>query len=1327
MDKKWFISDARISSEDQDAFSHIDYARELKAKILELPTPLTIALAGQHGTGKSSIGVLLEKQFENDPNFEFVRIEAWRHEGETRRKAFLYDVLEGLTERFSNDAKRQEDLRQVSNGLYNSYAHQTAVLDMTGAKESVRRIWETVNQRSIMVAAAAGGGVIALLVAWYFHTVGVASGVARTAIWTVYPMTLSVPFVAAALAYFTSLVKQVSEKVLEPAKITVTSNPPSSAEQYEQVFRKALQIALKNGKHLKTMVLFVDELDRLPPSEIIQALQAIRTFRDVEPCVFVVGLDEEIVKRAIIETRVGVGLVEDSTEAEEFLNKFFKLRQHVPLLISRDMREFARGLVSDGPRRRINDGIAALPKDALNDVLDALIHRKVKTPRDAIRLLNAFNGDYRLATVRESAGAGLLSRGAITDHLPFLAVVNVLREDYPDFYAELLRNQDLLFALDMLQEGKSVIDVERAFPTYSSLCASFYTIVSTEPSPNETEVDYSRPQSKHRDLFLHLRNTAKFRAPSLVPFIYLREDQAARILGSSTKEEMAEDFESNAVTSLRSRIREGTSSFATAAAQVAIYCMDDASGIQLENTLLATCELFDDFDPELRQTIANEVALKSSQNGKMVTRVDPFAFLKVLSLASPSPYISNCLRGIIARLNPEDVDPGRNALNALIRFCGLLPRTIDLGPIRIYTAALSRNLPITDLDKQIQTLIENPLDEITYTDFFGQEFLQGVAETSSGIGSNDIPADYAAKLGGLYQLVEPFGLAKWKEQYFHCCIELLNSRTWDLHEVGFSILKAHKDELSITSAENALNGLFANGNVATLAEDLEHHEQLQQFARDTAQRVGQSPFAVDTVKTSINEYLTATFAEGDEDVRALLRDFVRDLSPIVTKSYFDGFSDNLITLIPAKVPTASALDALQLLPFTTSELSQTKIKALYEVLTLPVRQVVTGETATFGATAMILALEQKESVNIREIAKSYFTGFVGLVLPNYTPENLAQIARVLDASIPYLAELTETYANNLETFIVTGSPPYISFAIARLNRLASSGSLPATSLAKLTQALISMWSYIPTAEGMADAARLLFAWRAHISENSKATFWTQQIALLESSPRVAWQNLSSFWQQLPQDVRVQAIRQGYGHSEIQEKILSDLSDEQHKISSNETSEIILQINDSLDEPARDSLALSMTTLLDNSQKEEVSVMLFTYLRQQPEKLNQKSVTSLASSLSNSISAEGFGYFLDLFQGDQDYRSYAFNNLLTYLDGKILSGPQSEQLALTLATDIDFSNPELTKQNIQIATRLGLQSQTTYKDALGRKKKQLTSSKDNADKEILKIIRASLRK
>jgi hypothetical protein len=198
------------------------------------------------------------------------------------------------------------------------------------------------------------------------------------------------------------------------------------------------------------------------PNEIIEALKAIRTFRDVKPCTFVVALDEEVVKRAIQDDHTGLGLVDGPDEAEEFLNKFFKLRQHIPLLVSDEMREFAKSLVTDPAKRRLTAGIASLLVEQIVEILDALIHPRVKTPRHVIRLLNAFNGEYHLASAREAGTSSLLSKGAVTSNLGFMAVMTVLREDYPGFYGDVSKNHDLVLAMDLLLDGRPRGEVEVA-------------------------------------------------------------------------------------------------------------------------------------------------------------------------------------------------------------------------------------------------------------------------------------------------------------------------------------------------------------------------------------------------------------------------------------------------------------------------------------------------------------------------------------------------------------------------------------------------------------------------------------------------------------------------------------------------------------------------------------------------------------------------------------------------------------------------------------------------------------------------------------------------
>ena len=167
---------------------------------------------------------------------------------------------------------------------------------------------------------------------------------------------LAIPgvFSLAGVVYFGTMLGKLADKLLEPAKITFTTAPPSSSEQFEQIFKDTLRVITADsagGKSRleKTLVVLVDELDACRSARSSMPLNVVRTFRDVKPCVVIVALDTNVVVRALQQSPTeSAGMIRNDAEAEEFLNKFFKFRQHVPPLAPRDMQDFARALIERG-------------------------------------------------------------------------------------------------------------------------------------------------------------------------------------------------------------------------------------------------------------------------------------------------------------------------------------------------------------------------------------------------------------------------------------------------------------------------------------------------------------------------------------------------------------------------------------------------------------------------------------------------------------------------------------------------------------------------------------------------------------------------------------------------------------------------------------------------------------------------------------------------------------------------------------------------------------------------------------------------------------------
>ena len=122
-------------------------------------------------------------------------------------------------------------------------------------------------------------------------------------------------------------------------------------EQFQQKFRDLVQAHV----HPHRLVVFVDDLDRCLPEKAIEVLEAIKFFVDVTDCVFLLGLDQDVIARGV-EIRykdfnkADDGQTTNPIDGAKYLEKIIQLPFLIPQIESTDMDDFVSGLVKEWPR-----------------------------------------------------------------------------------------------------------------------------------------------------------------------------------------------------------------------------------------------------------------------------------------------------------------------------------------------------------------------------------------------------------------------------------------------------------------------------------------------------------------------------------------------------------------------------------------------------------------------------------------------------------------------------------------------------------------------------------------------------------------------------------------------------------------------------------------------------------------------------------------------------------------------------------------------------------------------------------------------------------------
>lgn len=141
------------------------------------------------------------------------------------------------------------------------------------------------------------------------------------------------------------------------------------------------------------MVFFVDDLDRIPPSDAVEVLEALKNMFDIPNCIYVLAIDYDVVVKGL-ESKFGKKTEENEREFRSFFDKIIQVPFSMPTgnydiknLLTHKLE--AMGIVID---------------DALQDHFTQVVKLTVGyNPRSLKRFLNSYNLLRSLKHINESA------------------------------------------------------------------------------------------------------------------------------------------------------------------------------------------------------------------------------------------------------------------------------------------------------------------------------------------------------------------------------------------------------------------------------------------------------------------------------------------------------------------------------------------------------------------------------------------------------------------------------------------------------------------------------------------------------------------------------------------------------------------------------------------------------------------------------------------------------------------------------------------------------------------------------------------------------------
>ena len=403
------IPDIAIGKKDEDRFSHSAFVEWLFSALESSEDSINIGLFGKWGTGKTGILKLFESKIHSKykDKFHYCYVDCWKLSPESMRQQLLISI---------NDIYKILSEEEIRNRLY----HITENIEENSSNEK----WKDKVGRLFKQSAPFLG------LSSVFLIIG-------AVLESIYPGKNL--FSTIGSLFFVPLVVELARKIGNNSHAKIQSikqviPPIQSPIEFEKMFDDIVS-KTKNRK----LIIALDNLDRCEGDLVVEMLSLVKSFMEKKGVFFVVPCDD----RAIVEHLKKQHGFEKEETAINFLRKFFQASVAIPPIIPSLMVEYIEELVQKY-KIPANEKVQYVISIALMD-----------NPRRIKQFLNHYIANYHLALEMEKK---FIHKGIITSKPEFLAKILVLRDQFPDFYESLTKEENLLEHVEKHFRNEAISD-----------------------------------------------------------------------------------------------------------------------------------------------------------------------------------------------------------------------------------------------------------------------------------------------------------------------------------------------------------------------------------------------------------------------------------------------------------------------------------------------------------------------------------------------------------------------------------------------------------------------------------------------------------------------------------------------------------------------------------------------------------------------------------------------------------------------------------------------------------------------------------------------------
>ncbi len=302
-----------------DLFNIEDYTNGLAEYICKCSAPMTIAVQGSWGSGKTSMMRRIQKAINDDCSW--IEINTWQYS--------QFELGNNLPLVF-----------------YKCLIEKTATVNSSISEEALK----LVKHATIGLGRFVAGGVTKMI--------------------------STIPVVGKALeAGVNEVTKEIDSTVNAENRSLV-----ETVEDLKNDFNKLVEERLSAEKK-ERFVIFIDDLDRIPPARAVELMEILKILLECENCVFVLAIDYDVVVRGV---RSKYGNDIDNRKARGFFDKIIQVPFSLPVG-KYDVKNYIQELL-----KNYKDCGLKTDEESLDSLVECIRYSVGCNPRAIKRVLNSY-------------------------------------------------------------------------------------------------------------------------------------------------------------------------------------------------------------------------------------------------------------------------------------------------------------------------------------------------------------------------------------------------------------------------------------------------------------------------------------------------------------------------------------------------------------------------------------------------------------------------------------------------------------------------------------------------------------------------------------------------------------------------------------------------------------------------------------------------------------------------------------------------------------------------------------------------------------------------